>query len=90
MNWTPLVSTFLLILVAELGDKTQLAVISQACKFKAPGMVLLGAILALGAVSAIGVGLGTFCAEVLPRDLIRWIAGLAFIAMGILMLLEVI
>ncbi len=90
MNWTPFISTFLLILVAELGDKTQLAVIAQAAKFKAPWMVLLGAGLAMTLVSAIGVGVGMVFAEVLPRDLLRWLAGLAFIVMGSLMLVKII
>jgi len=46
--------------------------------------------LALTLVSAIGVGVGQVFAEYLPRDLIRWIAGGAFIVMGILMLLKVL
>lgn len=32
MDWKPLISTFTLLLPAELGDKTQLAVITQAAK----------------------------------------------------------
>jgi putative Ca2+/H+ antiporter (TMEM165/GDT1 family) len=90
MDWKPFISTFVLLLLAELGDKTQLAVITQAAKFKAPWMVLAGAGAALVIVSALGVVLGQICAECLPRDLIRWIAGAAFIVMGILMLLKVI
>jgi len=90
MDWKPLVSTFTLLFIAELGDKTQLAVISQAAKFKSPWLVLVGAALALTLVSAIGVGVGQVFAEYLPRDLIRWIAGGAFIVMGILMLLKVL
>jgi putative Ca2+/H+ antiporter (TMEM165/GDT1 family) len=33
--------------------------------------------------------LGQVCATCLPRDLIRWLAGIAFIVMGVLMLLKV-
>ena len=63
MYWKPFISTFLLLLVAELGDKTQLAVIAQTIKFtRAPWMVLLGAVLAMGLVSVLGVGAGnSFC-----------------------------
>ena len=91
MNWQPFISTFLLLLVAEMGDKTQLAVIAQTVKFThAPWMVLLGAVLAMGLVSALGVGLGAVFAASLPHELLRWLAGLAFIVMGVLMVTKVI
>lgn len=90
MDWKPFVSTFTLLLLAELGDKTQLAVITQAAKFKSPWMVLAGAGMALVIVSALGVVLGQICAEFLPRELIRWVAGAAFIVMGVLMLLKIL
>lgn len=91
MDWQPFVSTFLLLLIAEMGDKTQLAVIAQTAKFThAPWMVLCGAVLALGLVSALGVGLGAAFAASLPHDLLRWLAGLAFIIMGMLMLTKII
>ncbi len=90
MDWKPFISTFTLLLLAELGDKTQLAVISQAAKFRSPLLVFAGGGLALLIVSAIGVGLGQVCAECLPRDLIRWLAGGAFIVMGVLMLCKVL
>ena len=90
MDWKPLISTFTLLLLAELGDKTQLAVIMQAAKFQKPWMVFAGAALALVVVTGIGVIVGQACSTALPRDLLRWIAGAAFIIMGILMLLKVI
>ena len=90
MDWKPLVSTFTLLLLAELGDKTQLAVISQTVKFNSPGLVFLGAVLALTLVTGLAVLLGHVSAAWLPRDLIRWIAGGAFITMGVLMILKVI
>ena len=36
MDWQILLSTFGLVFVAELGDKTQLAVMTQTCKFRRP------------------------------------------------------
>ncbi len=85
----PLISTFVLLLIAELGDKTQLAVISQAAQFKRPWMVLLGACLALSVVSGIGVAIGQAAGAYLPRDAIRWVAGALFIIMGALIMLKV-
>ena len=90
MDWRPLISTFTLLLLAELGDKTQLAVISQAAKFRSPWLVFAGGALALAVVTGLGVILGQVCATCLPKELIRWVAGGAFIAMGVLMLLRVI
>ena len=85
----PFISTFVLLLLAELGDKTQLAAIAQSAKFQRPWMVLLGACLALSVVSAIGVVLGHFAGSHLPRDAIRYVAGTLFIVMGLLMVLKV-
>jgi len=36
MNWSLLFSTYGLIFIAELGDKTQLAVMTQTCKYRSP------------------------------------------------------
>ncbi len=90
MDWKPFFLTFGLLFVAELGDKTQLAVIMQAAKFQRPWMVLAGAALALTLVSAIGVIIGQVCAECLPKDLLRWIAGVGFIVMGGLVIAKVL
>jgi|LSQX01.2.fsa_nt_gb putative Ca2+/H+ antiporter (TMEM165/GDT1 family) len=90
MKWQALVSTFMMLLLAELGDKTQIAVILQASKFQSPWAVLVGASVALTVVSALGVCIGHVCGIYLPRELIRYAAGGIFIVMGILMLLKVI
>lgn len=87
MDWKPFIATFTLLFIAELGDKTQLAVITQAAKFQRPWLVFAGAVLALVLVSAIGVALGQMCANCFPERLIKWTAGAAFIVMGILMVL---
>jgi putative Ca2+/H+ antiporter (TMEM165/GDT1 family) len=90
VDWKPFVSTFTLLLLAELGDKTQLAVITQSAKFNSPYLVLAGAALALTVVSALGVVLGQVCATCFPEQIIRYLAGAAFIVMGLLMVFKVI
>ena len=78
-------STFALLFVAELGDKTQLAVISMTAKHKMPLWVFLGAALALAAVTAIGVLGGGLLTRFVPETVLRKIAAVLFVGMGILM-----
>jgi putative Ca2+/H+ antiporter (TMEM165/GDT1 family) len=80
-----LLSTFALLFVAELGDKTQLAVISMTAKHKMPLWVFLGAALALAAVTAIGVLGGGLLTRFIPEMVLRKIAAVLFVGMGILM-----
>ena len=80
-----MLSTFALLFVAELGDKTQLAVISMTAKHKMPLWVFLGATLALAAVTAIGVLGGGLLTRFIPELVLRKIAAVLFVVMGILM-----
>jgi putative Ca2+/H+ antiporter (TMEM165/GDT1 family) len=86
MDLTPLLSTFGIIALAELGDKTQLTAITLCCKQK-PLSVFLGTVLALILVNGIGVLIGEALAALLP---IYWIgigAGIIFIMFGLYTLL---
>ena len=80
-----LLSTFALLFVAELGDKTQLAVISMTAKHKMPLYVFIGAALALATVTAIGVLGGELLTRFIPEAVLRKIAAVMFVGMGILM-----
>jgi putative Ca2+/H+ antiporter (TMEM165/GDT1 family) len=82
MNWTVLLSTFGLVFIAELGDKTQLAVMTQTCKYRCPLPVLLGGSVALTAVTALGVIAGQTLGYLIPAAAIRMTAALAFVVMG--------
>ena len=80
-----LLSTFALLFVAELGDKTQLAVISMTAKHKAPFWVFAGAALALTAVTALGVLGGELLTRFVPEMVLRKVAAIMFVVMGLLM-----
>jgi len=82
MNWSVLFSTFGLIFVAELGDKTQLAVIAQTCKYRCTWPVFLGGSLALTVVTALGVVGGQALGYMIPATVIRLVAAIAFVLMG--------
>ncbi len=80
-----LLSTFALLFVAELGDKTQLAVISMTAKHKMPLWVFVGAALALTAVTLLGVLGGEILTRFVPEMALRKVAAVLFVGMGLLM-----
>lgn len=88
MDWRVFVTTFGVIFLAEMGDKTQLAAMTMAAQTKNPWGVFLGAALALTAVSAIGVVVGSALGAYLPLAWIKRVAAAAFILIGVLMLLD--
>ena len=87
MDWRVLLTTFGVIFLAEMGDKTQIAAMTMAAGKKRPWEVFIGASLALVAVSAIGVLVGSALGQYLPLDWIKRIAGASFIIIGVLVLL---
>jgi len=87
MDLRVLFTTFGIIFLAEMGDKTQLAALTMAAQTKKPWAVFLGASLALAAVSAIGVIVGSTLGSYIPVDWVKRIAAIAFIIIGVLMLL---
>jgi len=88
MDWKLIGSTFGVIFLAELGDKTQLAAISLSASSRKPLSIFIGASLALTAVSAIGVAVGAGLSDVLPIAVIRKVAAAAFVLIGLAMLLD--
>jgi putative Ca2+/H+ antiporter (TMEM165/GDT1 family) len=85
-----MLSTFALLFVAELGDKTQLAVISMTAKHKMPLWVFLGATLALATVTALGVLGGELLTRLIPEMVLRKIAAALFVVMGALMWFDIL
>jgi len=86
MDWRVLLTTFGVIFLAEMGDKTQLAAMTMAAQTKKPWAVFIGASLALACVSAIGVVVGGVLGDYVPLIWIKRVAAVAFIAIGILIL----
>jgi len=88
MNWSALFSAFGLVFVAELGDKTQLAVMMQTCKHRCPLSVFVGGSLALTAVTALGVLGGQVLGKFVPASVINTVAAMAFVVMGVWVWIE--
>ena len=76
-----LVSTGIVVL-AEIGDKTQLLALVLAARYRRPVPVILGILVATLANHALAAWLGAEVAGVLGRDALRWILGLSFLAMA--------
>jgi Ca2+/H+ antiporter, TMEM165/GDT1 family len=86
MDWRVTLTTFGVIFLAELGDKTQLAAMTLAAQTRRPWAVLIGASIALACVSAIGIAVGGVLGEHLPLIWIKRASAVAFIVIGVLIL----
>ena len=86
MDWKVLASTFLVVFLAELGDKTQLATLGLAAGSESRISVFVGAAFALVAASAIAVLLGQAVGSLVPELWLRRGAGLLFVVLGVVFL----
>jgi putative Ca2+/H+ antiporter (TMEM165/GDT1 family) len=87
MNWQVFWITLGTVFLAEMGDKTQLAALSMTADTRAPVSVFLGASLALCLATLLGVVFGGVLSQYIPQPLIKKAAGIAFVAIGLLILL---
>lgn len=74
---------FLVIFVSEWGDVTQIATANLAARYDAPLTVGLGAILGLMTAGALGVTAGRLLLRVVPLAVVRRVAGVLLILLGI-------
>jgi putative Ca2+/H+ antiporter (TMEM165/GDT1 family) len=82
-------TVFATIFVAELGDKTQVATVLYASDAAHPKFTVFAAsAAALILTSALGVLAGSLIAEHVNPKVVRWVAGLGFIAVGLWVLLS--
>lgn len=86
MDWKLFFTAFTMLFLAELGDKTQLAVFTLSTQSSDILSVFLGASTALVLVTFIGVFLGRFAASYIPTSILHAAAGLLFVIMGIIIL----
>ena len=86
MDWKIFGTVFLTLFLAEMGDKTQLAVITMTAGTNSKIAVFLGASLALIVVTLLGVVVGGVLAQYVPVEWLQRIVAVAFIVIGVLML----
>jgi putative Ca2+/H+ antiporter (TMEM165/GDT1 family) len=77
-----LAASFLLVVLAEMGDKTQILAMAFAAKYR-PGKVLAGVFIATVLNHSLAVAAGRLLSEVVPLDIISVIAALSFILFGL-------
>ncbi|MEW9124257.1 MAG: TMEM165/GDT1 family protein [Thermotaleaceae bacterium] len=88
MNWKLSFVAFTMLFLAELGDKTQLAVFTLTTQHKQPLPIFIGASLALTLVTLIAAYFGNYITRYVPIPILHTVAGLLFLGMGIFVLKE--
>jgi len=88
MDLKVLLTTFGMIFLAELGDKTQLATFAFAAENKARLAVFLGSACALVLTSLLAAVFGSAVGRSVPVNYIKIGAGALFVLLGLWMLLS--
>ncbi|MEA5423214.1 TMEM165/GDT1 family protein [Synechococcus sp. CCY9202] len=83
MQLALLASTFATVFLAELGDKTQLAIVTISGTSSRPTAVFAGSSVALVLASLLGAAAGGSLSSVVPTDLLQLVASLGFLLIGL-------
>ena len=87
MDLKVMLTTFGMIFLAELGDKTQLATFAFAAESKTKWAVFIGSAGALMVTSLLAVVFGSAVSRLIPPNYIKMGAGGLFVILGAWMLL---
>ncbi len=82
MIFSLLLSTFITIFIAELGDKTQLATLTMSGTSNKPLAVFLGSSSALVLASLVGALAGGSISNFVPEIILKSIASVTFFILG--------
>jgi Ca2+/H+ antiporter, TMEM165/GDT1 family len=88
--WKVAGAGFMLILVAEFGDLTQIMTANLAARYDDPLSVGLGAVLALWAVAGLGIVGGQALMKRVPLRLITKVAAMVMLGLGVWSLVEAV
>lgn len=72
-----IIEVFLLIFIAEMGDKTQFAIMAMTSKFKIKH-IIIGVAMSVIALNVFAVLVGSFIGNIIPTEYISLVAGIAF------------
>ena len=86
MNWKLFFTAYGMLFLAELGDKTQLAVFTLVTQNESPVSIFLGASAALVTVTLIAAFFGEMVTKYIPESYLQLGAGVIFIVIGVFVL----
>ncbi|MGE5628915.1 MAG: TMEM165/GDT1 family protein [Solirubrobacterales bacterium] len=76
------IKALLFVVVAEMGDKTQLLAVAMASKYKVK-QVMIGVLIATILNHALAVAAGTYLSSIIPIDKIKLVSAIAFLIFGL-------
>jgi hypothetical protein len=79
---TAFIASFMFVVLAEMGDKTQLLAMAFATRYR-PHKVLIAVFLATLANHSLAVIVGHFLSVVIPMDIISLVAAVSFVVFGL-------
>lgn len=77
-------SVYVIMLLAEFADKTNLIALSMMNLSKRPFLIAFGGLLGISFTTVIGVLLGSFVGFYIPLHLVAILSGVIFVALGLL------
>ena len=84
MDWVIFLTTFGILFLGELGDKTQLIVFNLSLEQEKPYKVGIGATIGFAVIVTLGVFIGAVITKFIPLSIINIVSGIVFIVVGLL------
>ena len=72
----------LMVLIAEIGDKTQLLALLLACRYRKPWTITLAIFIATVANHGASAWIGQWAAGLFSPDILKWVVGISFLAVA--------
>jgi len=88
MQWSIFFATFFAVFLAEMGDKTQLAVFSFASQDVSKWTIFFASALGLVAATAIGVLAGSIVGKYIDPIYIKYGSGVLFVVIGLVIIFK--
>ena len=90
MDWKIFFTSFWMIFLTEMGDKTQLANLSLTAESKKPAVVFSASILGYAMATLFAVLVGGILFKYVPQHYIRIASGCLFVVIGFLILFGIL
>lgn len=78
-----IISSFVLVFISEMGDKTQLLALVLAARYKKIMPIMFGILVATLLNHALASYLGAYITQYVSENILKWVLGLSFIGFGL-------